>query len=261
MGEKNGLVSGEGGVTAMAQIIQTDKWVISYTSSPKWVLTTNNYFDLVICVALLFTAIFTPFEVALLETKMNPRFILNCGVDSIYLVDLFRQFFLEYEDALTHVMIKNRKQIAMHYLKGWFTIDVVSILPFDAVALIANSESLSKAKALKVIRLLRLLKLMRIVKALRIVKKYRAEIAMPFNNIFIVMTFVKIGFFTHLFACLWLLTATIECDDACLRDMPDDEARVGQTWVTNISGGAIWGPYEKYCAALYWASMTITSIG
>ena len=41
--------------------VQQDKWVISYTSSPKWVLTTNNYFDLVICVALLFTASFTPF--------------------------------------------------------------------------------------------------------------------------------------------------------------------------------------------------------
>jgi potassium voltage-gated channel Eag-related subfamily H protein 7 len=221
------------------------------------VIAANTYFDLIICVALIFTAVVTPYEVALLETKWNIRFGINCFVDLLYVSDLFRQFFLEYEDERTHIMVRDRKNIAVHYLKGWFIIDFVSILPFDLVALVAKSETLSKAKALKVIRLLRLLKLVRIVKALRLVKKYRASVSLSFNKIFMVKTMVYIGFFTHLFACIWLLTATVECDDSCLLELPEED-RAGSSWVANLSGGTLLKPYDKYCAGLYWAAMTIT---
>ena len=34
-----------------------------------------------------------------------------------------------YEDEID--LIDNRKKIACKYMKGWFTIDVLSVIPFD----------------------------------------------------------------------------------------------------------------------------------
>ena len=62
-----------------------------------WVLNPESQvckrLDVAVFVALFFTAIVTPYEVALLETKANTRFWVNCVVDIVYLTDLFRNFF------------------------------------------------------------------------------------------------------------------------------------------------------------------------
>ena len=46
--------------------------------------------DIVLVVALLFTSIVTPYEVALITTEINFAFLLNRVVDLIFLVDLVR---------------------------------------------------------------------------------------------------------------------------------------------------------------------------
>jgi hypothetical protein len=50
----------------------------------------NVYFDVLICIALCFTAIVTPFEVAVLEASLNSLFAINCFVDTLYLLDMVR---------------------------------------------------------------------------------------------------------------------------------------------------------------------------
>ena len=72
--------------------------------------------------ALCFTALVTPYEVAILTTKINARFAINCFVDLLYLTDMVRSFFLAYEHPKTHVLIKDQRSIAWHYLHGWFII-------------------------------------------------------------------------------------------------------------------------------------------
>ena len=139
--------------------------------------------DVVTMVALLFTATVTPYEVALLETELDALFFVNRLVDLVFVSDMVMNFFLMYREnaELGGGMVRDKKRIRRHYLRGWFALDFISILPFDIVAFALRSSSLGKMKALRIIRLLRLLKLVRILRASRIFKRWESSIAVSYT--------------------------------------------------------------------------------
>jgi len=51
-------------------------------------------------------------------------------IDFMFLIDIFITFNTEYMGE-NYEIETNRKKISINYLKGWFTIDIVSIIPFD----------------------------------------------------------------------------------------------------------------------------------
>ena len=63
-------------------------------------------FDMLMGVALVFTATFTPFEVAFMSSLAGvgawtqPRFLINRVVDLIFCVDCVLQFFIAYDQKL-----------------------------------------------------------------------------------------------------------------------------------------------------------------
>ena len=120
--------------------------------------------DVCTLVALVFTAIVTPVEVAFCETALNALFVINRGVDLVFVADMVVNFYLAYSDE-RGMLVQSVPLIARRYLRSWFAIDLFSILPFDVLALTLNSPKLQKLKAIRLIRLLRLLKLVRVLKA------------------------------------------------------------------------------------------------
>lgn len=94
--------------------------------------------------------------------------------DGIFLIDLIAQFFTTVQDKETMTEITDRKLIAKDYIfGGWFFVDFVSIIPFDAI-MGAYAASHSKAngfvRAAKFGKIYKLIKLMRLVKILKLVK-------------------------------------------------------------------------------------------
>ena len=55
---------------------------------------------------------------------------INYTVDILFLIDIFVNFNLATYDE-DFVVIEDRAKLAKNYLGGWFTIDVMSIIPFD----------------------------------------------------------------------------------------------------------------------------------
>lgn len=55
----------------------------------------------------------------------------NNAIDILFLCDMFVIFNSAFYDEESYKMTENRNEIACAYLKGWFIIDLVSILPFD----------------------------------------------------------------------------------------------------------------------------------
>jgi hypothetical protein len=51
-------------------------------------------------------------------------------VDGVFLIDIIIIFNTAFYDN-DFKIIENRKIIAKKYLSGWFTIDIVAIIPFD----------------------------------------------------------------------------------------------------------------------------------
>ena len=87
------------------------------------------YWDGVGFFALMFVAVATPFEVAYLEPKEPVLFVINRCIDGIFIIDIILQFFTAYPGRLTGAgagWVTDQRTIVMHYLRGWFAIDVLS---------------------------------------------------------------------------------------------------------------------------------------
>ena len=68
---------------------------------------------------------------------IEPRWVINRCVDVLFIVDMILIFHLAYQEKADNGghWVMNRSHIARHYLCGWFTIDLLSVLPFWALTL------------------------------------------------------------------------------------------------------------------------------
>lgn len=232
----------------------------------KYVVSPNDNFirqwDIVTFLALLFTAIVTPAEVAFLDGDFDALWVINRGIDLIFIMDICMQFFIGYKDPKRgNVFINDRALIAKRYMKSWFWIDCVSTFPIDVVAFIPGLEILERFRA---IRLLKLLKLGRIGRVKRMMERWEvyAVFAVSYAEMSMYKSTILLIMYAHWTACLWGVVAhpMLVGDDAW-------------TWKHSyelkmtdprIDGGKhyhIGNARHTYLASLYMAVYTMTGIG
>jgi potassium voltage-gated channel Eag-related subfamily H protein 7 len=229
--------------------------------------------DLVTIAALCFTAVVTPYEVALLEPQYDALFVVNRVIDFAFVMDMGVQFRLMYFERQTGRWVKTPRQIVRNYLTSWFAVDFVSIIPFDLISLLLESgdapvaatpgagsdaSGIGKMKILRTIRLLRLMKMFRILRAMRIFTRWQTSMSMSYGVLGLLQFAFAMVFVSHWLACAWVLMDTMQ--DGTV-----------PTWYTNwacVDPGNGQPPvckstpaWDKYAVSLYWSVMTITSIG
>lgn len=216
----------------------------------------------------MFTALITPYEVAFLSQPdhADVLFVINRAVDGTFFCDIFLQFFLMFprKRGSGTVWVSNRYDIAMHYLRGWFLLDVVSVgvSAFDVLSLVMGNANLSKFKVLRVLRVMRLIKLARLVRASRIAQRWEAKLAINYGTLALYRCALNVLLMAHWLGCVWGLQAKILFETEL------------ETWIgaeelcwqsgTNLHGDPevmCKAPWETYSASVYWAVATITSIG
>ena len=107
--------------------------------------------DLVLLLLLLFTALVTPVEVAFLTTVLfNVLFWINRSVDALLCWISSSTFSSPIVDPDDGQLIYHHPTIIKEYLRGWFFIDVISVMPFDLVSLMFENESVGKLKILRI---------------------------------------------------------------------------------------------------------------
>ena len=245
-----------------AQTVQRDAEALR--NAPWYILRPTSTFmsvwDGVTSTALIFTAVVTPFEVSFLEpaeTMLDGLWLINRLVDAIFVVDMALQFFLMYQvgrdDGAGTSWEYRLPQIQRHYLRGWFTLDALSIFPsvFDILPYTGAMDAggdLIQIKIVRIIRTTRLLKLVRLVRSSRLVKRWRTRISLTLATISIFLLALYIVVATHWLACLLALQTifVINRRDSwfgsfgwCTLD--DDEEEVC------VSTG------QQYVASLHWA--------
>tara|TARA_B110001452_G_C15232388_1_gene426829 strand:+ start:93 stop:680 length:588 start_codon:yes stop_codon:yes gene_type:complete len=122
------------------------------------------YWDTVTFLALMFTAVLTPWEVCLIKSTPSWRWVLaNWIVNSIFIIDMVVQFFLAYQETTKKGgrWVTDRKLIVKHYLYGWFWIDLVSVVDFNAIGMAVVSASGGSEEASESTNLLRLVRIIR----------------------------------------------------------------------------------------------------
>ena len=190
----------------------------------------KQIWDVLVGILILTCALVTPLNAAL-DIESVPAFqesllIFNHLITLIFVIDIVLNFFtaIYLEDEL----ITNRKMVAKHYLKTWFSVDFLSTLP---VYLISGNNNLYMAfRTLRLFRLLRLLRVIKLWKQLswRMSQMIHSGIAQMFFLFF----WVPLGI--HWLVCGWLAIEGIEYD----KDI-----------VLN------------YVRGLYWCITTVTTVG
>ena len=92
------------------------------------------FWDLLISVCLLLTCILIPFNLAFSEQLDLVLWynIFLFSIDGFFVIDIFINFntaVIQNEVSI----VTNRKTIACMYLKSWFIIDLLSVIPFDLI--------------------------------------------------------------------------------------------------------------------------------
>ena len=130
--------------------------------------------DLYITLILIFTCMSTPYLISF-ETESTGWTVLNYIIDSCFLLDIIFNFNSAFQDDEFRI-IEDRKVIARDYIKSWFAIDIIAIVPIDKL-ITSGSDSTSPGGENKMLRLSRigrmykLIKLTRLLRVLKIVKE------------------------------------------------------------------------------------------
>lgn len=88
-----------------------------------------------ITILLFFVCFYTPWEIAFFANTSK----FSVFVDCMFLLDMIFTFNYAFEDHLFNT-IDDRKKIALNYLKGWFLIDFIALVPYEVVLLEEKME-------------------------------------------------------------------------------------------------------------------------
>ncbi|KAL7049357.1 hypothetical protein ACKWTF_003664 [Chironomus riparius] len=235
------------------------KWTILHYSPFKAV------WDWIILILVMYTAIFTPYVAAFLLNEPNldstrkrkasyaedPIVIVDLIVDVTFVIDIlinFRTTFVNGQDEV----VSHPGRIAIHYLTGWFLIDLVAAIPFDL--LLVGSDTDETTTLIGLLKTARLLRLVRVARKIDRYSEYGAAVL-----VLLMATFALIA---HWLACIWYAIGNAE--------RPMMEPKYGwldalaeathQPYYPNNTGG---GPSIKsrYVTALYFTFTSLTSVG
>lgn len=147
-------------------------------------------------------------------------------------------------------MVNEAREIAIRYIRGWFIVDVLSVLPFDLIVLFAEIDASGAGafKFVKFVRLLRLVKLLRVLRATRIIARWQARVGIKYAILSLGKYAIFVLILAHWGACLFAITAR----------MTDGEATWMDAYIGVVDDSTI---RTQYIAAFYWSTMTVTTIG
>ncbi len=175
--------------------------------------------EMMIAVVLIFTAIMTPYRLAFSSNDNdNPAWTaINYIIDAIFFIDIVLCFCTAFEDE-NEDLIHDRCVIAKTYLKTWFFVDIISVLPVSEFLQTGDFGNLARITRLpKLYRLIRLIKLMRLLKVIKernSISRYLQEvlklsIAIERLTFFAFMYMILV----HITSCLWVIIAQFEDQD------------------------------------------------
>ncbi|XP_068438822.1 potassium voltage-gated channel subfamily H member 6 [Clinocottus analis] len=237
------------------QVPATPWWILLHYSPFK------AFWDWIILLLVLYTAVFTPYSATFLLDEhgdfrqrgcgytCNPLNVADLLVDVLFIVDIVINLHTTYVDQNDEV-VTQPSQIAKHYIKGWFPIDLFAAIPFDLIIFGSGSDEMATLTSL--LKTARLLRLVRVARKLDRYSEYGAAV------LFLLMcTFVLIA---HWLACIWYAIGFVERPYTETGWLDNLAEQLGKSYNDSDSSS---GPSvkDKYVTALYFTLSSLTSVG
>lgn len=135
--------------------------------------------DWLILAFVLYNAMMVPFDLAFNLCLGVGMLMVDVTVDTLFIVDCIINFRVTYYDEVDGSLVLDYARVRWHYLRTWFTIDILASFPFEwiAYAIVQQSplacvesdsvsQSVQAASLFKVARLLRLGRLLKMFEKL-----------------------------------------------------------------------------------------------
>lgn len=89
--------------------------------------------DIITTSMLLLVFFITPYWIAFTEDEEIGWLAIDSVIDFIFMIDIIINFFTAYYND-KYILIDKWTTISWNYLKGWFFIDLISIIPFNLIS-------------------------------------------------------------------------------------------------------------------------------
>ena len=202
-------------------------------------------------ILLLYTAVIQPLRIAFAPS--DQIFIPDFIVDILFTLDIILSFMTAYGNERGRLE-RDPGRIAIHYLKTYFLVDLISVFPFTLFDtdhhMVWELRTPRFLKLLKLFRILKMLQLYRL-RSLLISLEYSPYVHQKLIRIAQLATIVMA--FAHFLACAWYIIGVVG------RDL---HLGPGKSWLErtdqNIDSEPLW---YRYIVSLYWALTTLTTVG
>jgi potassium voltage-gated channel Eag-related subfamily H protein 1 len=176
--------------------------------------------DILLVVLLAYVAVAVPLNVCFQQEVSvdSAQFWIDMVVDVAFVADIVLHFFTGVWDShRAGVLETDRAQIARKYLRGWFCIDVLAVLPYSYLVMLVEDSSASGASMrppesnamVKVLRLSKLTKLLRLTRMMQLVRRldYKFNSSNWTTNLLsyfqLISCVIVVAYITHLVGCIW----------------------------------------------------------
>ena len=193
--------------------------------------------------------------------EQKPKFGVVLGdiyMDVIFAIDMFRIFNQPYFNENGKIEV-NKKKIATRYMKSWLIFDIYAFFPLAYLRYRSNRDE-GGGDDLKNLLTFNFERLPRFYKMMMTVQLTRGRFAMEYFTVLlknlpisiavqnVIKTFVTLIFILHVTGCFWHLA-------------PDFDPNPNSTsWI--IENDLLDSPWlARYMAAVYWATVTCTTVG
>lgn len=209
----------------------------------------HSFHALVLLIVTIYLVITIPLNIAFdFKDHSKILYILDLGATLYFCFDILVNFFSAFPRDM--VIIDCRKEIALNYLKKWFLLDLLVVIPFGSIF---KTENFWLGEVLILLRLARILNssLQNTVSK----KKSRGLVEDRLKRIFadtevayIMKTFLVTCFFIHITSCMWVWMGSFS----------------EPNWILRVSKVNDFSPINnprKYLLSMYYVLTTVATIG
>ncbi|KAL3667215.1 hypothetical protein V7S43_007450 [Phytophthora oleae] len=214
----------------------------------------KRMWDLLLTFLVLYTTLVVPYRVCFQVEASGGFSVLETLMDVAFFIDIVFNFITGLQLPTGEVSY-SFLVIVKAYLRGWFTVDFFSTLPFESLAKlfgVGNNAhaALLSAKLLRGLKVLRLFKLARIRRLGKVFANLEDAVYTNQSLVSLAKLALTMLFIAHLVACLWYAVGRSDSE---------------KSWVISISldpaGHANDTDSLQYVRSVYWAIVTMTTIG
>ena len=229
-------------------------------------------------IAVIYTCITVPINIGFNLEESDTSALIGRVIDALFFFDILMTFrtarFIEADNGFRGEGRLNTVpwEIFVAYLRGGLFLDLISTLPFDAMA---EASAARLTRVIRLVRLTRLLKLGRVAKLSRMLPSLNRLIVRHPSQFNVAKQLVQMTFLMHLMGCAFVFVITTVQDvpmrawwggfiydvNGNLKLNPEHGRQVN-TLVGNTTVAVYDTPFgTRYLAAIYWAASTATTTG